>query len=99
MLFTVGVEQPKNKNEAWGLIVPIFEHFNLGCASAVDHEKDILAEARDAILSMAEIALENEYSLEDLARSRHDYSKQDDYQYYDRWLTIDVDMSALSDKT
>lgn len=32
----VGIEAPKNKTDAWGITVPVFEKFGLGCVSAVD---------------------------------------------------------------
>ncbi len=98
MLFMTGIEAPKNKNEAWGITVPVFERFGLGCVSAVDNEKDILTEARDAILSMAEIALEQGILLNDLAEPYHDYSQHQDYTHCTRWIALDVDLTVIKDE-
>lgn len=98
MLFMVGVEVPKNENEAWGIVVPSFDRFNLGCVSAVDDESNILREARDVILSMAEVALEQGFLISDLAEPYKDYSQEENYSHCSRWLAIDVDMSAISDE-
>ena len=76
MLFMVGIEVPKSENEAWGIVVPAFERIDLGCVSAVDNESDILIEARDVILSMAEVALEQGFLLSDLAEPYKDYSQE-----------------------
>lgn len=98
MLFMVGIEVPKSENEAWGIVVPVFERILLGCVSAVDNESDILTEARDVILSMAEVALEEGFLLSDLAEPYRDYSQEKNYAYCDRWLAIEVDMSAINDE-
>ena len=99
MLFMVGIEVPDKKKEAWGLVVPVFERFGLGCVSAVDNEQDILAEARDVILSMAEMALEQGVLLDDLAEPYHDYSQAGDFGHVTRWVALDVDMSVISDES
>lgn len=98
MLFMVGIEEPKNKNEAWGLVVPVFERFGLGCTSATDDEKDILTEARDVILSMTGIALEQGILLDDLAEPYRDYSQDKNFKHFARWVALDIDISAISDE-
>lgn len=98
MLFMVGIEEPKNKNEAWGIVVPVFERLGLGCVSAVDDEKDILVEAKDVILSMAEIALEQGVLLDDLAEPYRDYSQNEDFKHCTRWVALEVDMAAINDE-
>lgn len=98
MLFMVGIEAPKNETEAWGITVPVFEKFGLGCVSAVDDEKDILTEARDVILSMAEVALEQGILLDDLAEPYHDYGQHEGFEHFTRWVALDVDLSAISDE-
>lgn len=98
MLFMVGIEVPKSENEAWGIVVPAFERIDLGCVSAVDNESDILTEARDVILSMAEVALEQGFLLSDLAEPYKDYSQEKNYSYCHRWIAVDVDMSAINDE-
>ena len=50
----IGIEMPKDKNTAWGIVVPAFDKVNLGCFSASDEEKDIFVNAEEAILMMAE---------------------------------------------
>jgi len=95
MLFMVGIETPKSTNEAWGLVVPVFEKFGFSCVSAVDNEDDIVMEARDAILSMAEVALEQGVVLNELAEPYVDYSKEKAFAHFDRWLAVDVDLSEI----
>lgn len=95
MLFMVGIEVPKKPNEAWGIVVPVFEKFELSCVSAVDNEGDIVTEARDAILSMAEIALEQGVMLDELAEPYSDYSQEPEFKFCDRWLAIDMDLTKV----
>lgn len=98
MLFMVGIEEPKHENEAWGLVVPVFERFGLGCVSAVDEEKDILIEAKDVILSMTEVALEQGVLLDNLAEPYKDYSQNEDFSHCTRWIALEVDVSAINDE-
>lgn len=99
MLFMVGIEVHKNNEEAWGIIVPVFERFGLGCISAVDNEEDILTEASAVILSMLEIALEEGISLSDLTEPYTDYTQDKNLEAYNRWIGLDVDLSSLSNKS
>ena len=64
----------------------------------IDNESDILIEARDVILSMAEVALEQGFLLSDLAEPYKDYSQEKNYSYCNRWIAVDVDMSAINDE-
>ena len=98
MLFMVGIETPQDDSYAWGIEVPAFERIGLGCTSAADEEGDILNQARDAILSMAEVALEQGILLESLAEPYHDYSKDENYSHCSRWVALDVNLDAISDK-
>lgn len=98
MLFMIGIEEPKNTDEAWGIVVPVFERFGLGCVSAVDNEQHILTEARDVILSMTEVALENGVLIEQLAEPYKDYSREEDYKDFGRWMALDVDLSSVSNE-
>lgn len=98
MFFMIGIEVPSNENEAWGIVVPAFENIGLGCVSAVDNEADILHEARDVILSMAEVALEQGFLLDDLNEPYKDYSENESFSYCQRWLAVDVDLSTVKDE-
>lgn len=95
MLFMVGIEQPQNPNEAWGIVVPVFEKFELSCVAAVDNEEDIIVEARHAILSMAEVALEQGVVLDELAEPYFDYSQNEEFAFCERWLAMDVDLAEI----
>ena len=98
MLFMVGIETPENDSCAWGIEVPVFERIGLGCTSAADKEGDILNQATSAILTMAEVAMEQGILLDELAEPYHDYSKDENYSHCSRWIALDIDLSAISDK-
>ena len=98
MLFMVGIETPENDSCAWGIEVPVFERIGLGCTSAADKEGDILNQATSAILTMAEVAMEQGILLDELAEPYHDYSNDENYSHCSRWIALDVDLSAISDK-
>lgn|SRR5690606_2269543 len=98
MLFMVGIETPSDDSQAWGIEVPVFERVGLGCTSAADNEGDILNQARDAILTMAEVALAQGILLEELAEPYHDYSTDNQYHHCSRWIALDVNLAAISNK-
>jgi hypothetical protein len=98
MLFNIGIEPATNENEAYGIIVPVFNKVNYGCNSAADNEKDIVQQATDAILTMAEELIFDGIDLELLNEGYADYSQNPDYSDFTRWLAIDIDISELKGK-
>ncbi len=94
MLLMVGVENPKDDNYAWGIEVPAFERIGLGCTSAADEEGDIKNQARDAILSMAKVALDKGIKLAELEDSFNDYSNDENYKHCSRWFALDVNLES-----
>lgn len=99
MLFTIGVESPKNDNEAYGLIVPALNDDHYACISAADHANDILRAATDAIATVlqdrAENGLEND-NIKDLGYRA--YQQHPDYTHCDTWLLADIDISEYTGK-
>lgn len=98
MLFNIGVSVPANKNEAYGITVPIFEKLGYGCVSAADTEQEILNQAKDAIYTMAEELLLDGIGLEQLDEYFHVYSDQEKHSDFDHWLWVEVDLSDLKGK-
>ena len=97
MLFLVGIEIPAQACEAYGIIVPVFEQVaGYGWVSAADHESDILHQARDAILTMAEQLADDGQDLTQLDQGFKDYSALADYADYQQWLALEVDVSGVS---
>jgi len=45
----LGIEIPKNANTRWRIVAPAFDEVDSGCNSACDEDKNILAQAEDAI--------------------------------------------------
>lgn len=95
MLFVIGIEKPKTDQEAYGIVVPAFNDAGYGCFSAADTESEILAQAKDAILSMAEEMAEDGIPMERLKSERIDYRDDPDYGQVDQWLAFEVDLSAI----
>jgi hypothetical protein len=98
MLFMIGIEPAETKDEAYGIIVPVFNKINYGCNSAADNEKDIVQQATDAILSMVEELVLDGIDLEILNEGYKDYSQNQEYSDFTRWLAIDIDISELKGK-
>ncbi|PJG85686.1 type II toxin-antitoxin system HicB family antitoxin [Conservatibacter flavescens] len=99
MLFTIGVETPKNENEAFGLCVPALFNENYSCYSGADKVEDIVPMVTDAIHSMLETMVEDGFditTIKDLGFMR--YKNQDDFEFCDSWLLVDVDITAYFGK-
>ncbi|MBN6074856.1 type II toxin-antitoxin system HicB family antitoxin [Aggregatibacter actinomycetemcomitans] len=99
MLFTVGVEIPKNENEAFGLCVPALFTDVYSCFSAADTLEEIIPNVTDAIHTMLEMMVEDEFditSIKDLGFLH--YKQQEDFAYCESWLLVDVDISAFLGK-
>lgn len=94
MLFSVGVETPKNDNEAYGLIVPALCNDKYGCISAADTTDDIAPMVKDVISLVLEDMSENDEDTSAIVDEGFDvYRQQADYQHCDTWLLIEVDIS------
>lgn len=99
MLFTIGVETPKNENEAFGLCVPALFTHNHSCFSAADSIDDIIPMVSDAIHLTLESMLEENIditNLKDLGFMH--YKQQEDFEYCDSWLLVDIDITAYFGK-
>lgn len=92
----IGIEMPKDKNTAWGIVVPAFDKVNLGCFSASDEEKDIFVNAEEAILMMAEEHLNDGGLLKDLDQGYFDASRE--YADSKQWMAIDIAVNKISTK-
>ena len=94
----IGIEPPEKKDEAYRIIVPVFNKVNYGCNSAADNERDIVQQATDAILSMIEELVLDGIDLELLNEGYEDYSQNQENSDFTRWLAIDIDVSELKGK-
>ncbi len=93
MMFMVGIEHPKSDNQAWGLIVPVFEKLGYGCISAADSERDILYQAKQAIVNMAEEVILDGHLLSSLDEGFKDYRSI--YPDYNDWIAVEVSVKQL----
>ena len=96
MLFMIGIEKPKNENEAYGMVVPAFDELSYGCTSAADEKKDIFSQVRLAILDMAEEVYKDGHLLSSLNLGYKDHSK--DYPDFDQWVALDVPVESIKAK-
>lgn len=96
MLFTVGIETPKNENEAFGLCVPALFTDVYSCFSAADTLEEIIPNVTDAIHSVLEMMVEDQFDIASLQDKGFVYYKQqEDFKYCDSWLLLDIDISAF----
>ncbi|KEY58615.1 type II toxin-antitoxin system HicB family antitoxin [Serratia sp. DD3] len=100
MLFSVGVETPKDEKTAYGMIVPAFSAYDYGCFSAADSQEDIAVMAREAILlTVEDMILSGKHSVSDIKDGGFMlYSANPEYLDYDTWFVIDVDLSSFEGK-
>lgn len=96
MLFMVGIERPQHTDEAFGIIVPVFEKLGYGCVSAADSREDILYQARAAILTMAEEVIQDGHLPETLEEGYQDYRSQ--YPGFTEWLALEIPLEGLRGK-
>jgi hypothetical protein len=96
MLFMVGIEPPSNDNEAFGIIVPVFEKLGYGCFSAADTQEQILYQAKEAILMIAQEVVIDGKLIESLEQGYQDYRKQ--YPDFTQWLALEVPVESLKGK-
>lgn len=99
MLFSIGVELPKDKDQAFGLVVPALCDANYACFSAADLESEIPSMAKEAIIDMVEVMIDDGYPLLNVQdKGVVYYRAQDDYAHCDAWLLLDIDLSDFSGK-
>jgi hypothetical protein len=96
MLFMIGIEKPKNENEAYGMVVPAFDAIGYGCASAADNENEVFSQVKLAILDMAEEAYKDGHLLSALDLGYADHSK--DYPDFDSWVALDIPVESIKAK-
>ncbi len=99
MFFSVGVEMPANKNEAYGLIVPALCRDDFGCVSAADDQQDIAVTVRGAIFSVVDLMVERGMDITQLKDAGPlVYAADPAYSYCQLWVLVDVDLSAVEGK-
>lgn len=99
MLFSIGVELPKDKDQAFGLVVPALCDANYGCFSAADLESEIPSMAKEAIIDMVEVMIEDCYPLLNVQdKGVVYYRDQGDYAHCDAWLLLEIDLSDFAGK-
>lgn len=96
MLFMVGIEPANHENEAFGIIVPVFEKLGYGCFSAADEREEILFKAKEVILLMAEEVINDGHLIEALNEGYQDYQSQ--HEDFSQWLALEVPVEALKGK-
>lgn len=98
MLFSVGVELAKNKDELNGIVVPVFDKFGYGCNSASESEDKIISNAIDAILTISYEMILDGLDLSLLQEGYADYSDDKKYSLFTRWIYINVELSSIEGK-
>ncbi len=99
MFFTLGIETPKNKNTAYGIVVPTLCNDEYSCFSAANNESDIPAMATEAILLTIQDMIESgKYDIKDIPNNHVSYKDNEEYDYCDTWVIIDVDLSKFTGK-
>ena len=96
MLFMIGIEKPAKKNQAFGIVVPVFEEIGYSCFSAADTKEDILLQAKSAILEMAEEAIKDGLLVQKLNKGYVDYSIE--FPDFDQWMAIEVPIESIKNK-
>ncbi|MBR0574208.1 MULTISPECIES: type II toxin-antitoxin system HicB family antitoxin [Pasteurellaceae] len=95
MLFTIGVEMPKDENSAFGMVVPALCNDEYSCFSAADSEEEIIPQVTDAVHSMLELMLDDDFDILSITdKGFNFYKTQEDYKYCDVWLLIDIDLTS-----
>lgn len=95
MLFTIGVEMPQDENTAFGMVVPALCNDEYSCFSAADSEEEIIPQVTDAIHSILELMIEDDFDILNIKdKGFKFYKTQEDYEFFDTWLLIDIDITA-----
>lgn len=100
MFFSVGVETPKDENTAYGMIVPPFSAYQMGCFSAADTQDQIAPMVKEAILLSVECLVEDAgRSVDEIKDAGYMvYAADPEYKDFDSWFMIEVDFSEFSGK-
>lgn len=99
MLFSVGIETPKDDSVAYGLVVPALCIEQYSCFSAADTENEIADMATEAIQLMLETMQEEGVAVSALKDAGYrQYKVMEEYAYCDTWLLLQVDVSAFEGK-
>lgn len=99
MLFSVGIETPKDTDEAFGLVVPALCTEKYDCYSAADTEDDIAPMVTEAIQAMLSVMQDEGYDLAQVKDAGvFTYQKHADFAHCDNWLLLHVDTSAFEGK-
>ena len=93
MLFMVGIEKPAKADEAFGIVVPVFESLGYACISAADNEQAVLSQAKSCILELLQEVVTDGHLVSSLETGFTSYS--DDYPDYDLWVGLDIDIDEL----
>jgi metal-responsive CopG/Arc/MetJ family transcriptional regulator len=96
MIFMVGIESIGGGQ--YSMIVPAFSEIGDECISSSDNEKEIIANVTDTILVKVQAALFAGVDLSDFDRGYEDFSQHSDYESFDRWLAVDIDLSGIDGK-
>lgn len=97
MLFSVGVETPKDNSFAYGLVVPALCVEQYRCFSAADTESDIAPMTTEAIQLIMETMQEDGFAIDVIKDAgTMTYKAMADYAFCDTWLLVEVDVSAFN---
>jgi len=92
----IGIETPKDKNIAYGMVVPAFDKIGYGCVSAANEELDIFPQVKLAILDMSEEVYKDGHLLSTLDLGYIDFLQE--YPDFDKWVAIDVPVEKIKEK-
>ncbi len=100
MFFSVGVETPKDENTAYGMIVPAFSAYEMGCFSASDTQDQIAPMVKEAILFSVECLIEDAgRSVDEIKDAGYMvYAANPEYKDFDSWFMVEVDLSEFEGK-
>jgi len=99
MFFTIGIETPKQDNEAYGIVVPALCNNEYSCFSASDTQENIPIMATEAILlTISDMLATGKYNITDIKNNHMSIIKNTDFKDFDTWMLIDVNLSAITSK-
>lgn len=96
MLFMVGIEKPSSPDEAFGIVVPVFEKLGYACISASDTEQEVMQQAKYCILELLQEVISDGHLISSLETGFISYSEE--YPDYDLWVGLDIDVESLKPK-
>lgn len=100
MFFSEGVETPKDENTAYGMIVPAFSAYEMGCFSSSDTQDQIAPMVKEAILFSVECLIEDAgRSVDEIKDAGYMvYAANPEYKDFDSWFMVEVDLSKFEGK-